>query len=143
MSTRKQIPIAPELFTWPSDDPRLIGSECATCANVCFPAQPSCPRCGDASEGRIALAATGTLWTWTAQRFRPKAPYRGAAKETFEPYFLGYVELPGQVRVEARLEVASAEELAIGMPMRLAIAKFCDDEQGNELMTYVFRPATR
>jgi len=33
MSSVQQIPIAPDLFTWPSDDPRLIGSECAS---TCF-----------------------------------------------------------------------------------------------------------
>jgi uncharacterized OB-fold protein len=141
MPPGKQIPIAPDLFTWPADDPRLIGSECSVCGNVCFPAQRSCPRCGGASERRIALAKIGTLWTWTAQRFRPKTPYRGDdTKETFKPYFLGYVELPGQVRVESRLEVESAEELRIGMTMELAIVKFRNDDQGNELMTYVFRP---
>ena len=141
MAAAKQIPIAPDLFTWPSDDPRLIGSECTACGNVCFPAQRSCPRCGGASERRIALAKRGTLWTWTAQRFRPKLPYRGDdTKETFQPYFLGYVELPGQVRVESRLAVSDASELRIGMPMELRIVKFKSDEQGNDLMTYVFEP---
>jgi uncharacterized OB-fold protein len=141
VTSRKQVPIAPDLFTWPSDDPRLIGSECPACGNVCFPAQRSCPRCGGSTERRIALHRTGTLWTWTSQCFRPKLPYRGDdTKETFRPYFVGYVELAGQVRVESRLEVASAAELTIGMPMELTIVKFRDDAQGNELMTYAFKP---
>lgn len=141
MPTPRRVPIAPGLFTWPSDDPHLIGSECGSCLNVGFPAQSSCPKCGAPSERRIRLAKTGTLWTWTSQCFRPKPPYRGDdTKETFQPYYVGYVELAGQVRVESRLEVRDGAELAIGMPMELVIVKFRDDGDGNEVMTYAFRP---
>jgi len=38
-------PIAKGLFTWPSDEPRLIGSRCTACGVVTFPTQDSCPRC--------------------------------------------------------------------------------------------------
>ena len=37
MSAAKQIPIAPGLFTWPSNDPRLLGSKCGVCGVVTFP----------------------------------------------------------------------------------------------------------
>jgi len=55
------------------------------------------------------LERTGTLYTWTVQGFRPKPPYAGP--EGFEPYGVGYVELPGEVRVEARLTVADPDGL--------------------------------
>jgi len=45
MSAAKQIPIAEGLFTWPSNDPRLLGSRCGACGIVTFPAQKSCPAC--------------------------------------------------------------------------------------------------
>jgi uncharacterized OB-fold protein len=66
------------------------------------------------------LARRGTLWSWTIQRFRPKSPpYAGP--EEFEPYGVGYVELPGEVRVEARLTESDPANLRIGMPMELTL----------------------
>ena len=53
----------------------------------------------------VELAPRGTLWTWTIQGFPPKAPpYVGETDPArFEPFGVGYVELPGQLKVEARL----------------------------------------
>ena len=41
--------------------------------------------------------------------------------EEFEPYGVGYVELPGEVRVEARLTESDPARLRIGMPMELTL----------------------
>ena len=48
----EQVPIAPGLFTWPSDEPRLIGSRCAACGVMTFPQHgPTAPDCAsDAME---------------------------------------------------------------------------------------------
>ena len=39
-----QKPIA-EIFTWPSENPQLIGTKCDDCGAVTFPAQTRCSRC--------------------------------------------------------------------------------------------------
>ena len=52
MATR--IPVAEGVFTFPSDDPQLIGSKCADCGMVTFPTQASCPRCGSTDTARIS-----------------------------------------------------------------------------------------
>ncbi len=44
-----------------------------------------------------------------------------ASADEFEPYGVGYVELPGEVRVEARLTEYDPERLRIGMPMELTL----------------------
>jgi uncharacterized OB-fold protein len=119
-----------ELLAGTPDAPVLLGSECRSCGTVAFPRQDSCPRCtsGDVAERR--LARRGALWSWTIQRFRPKSPpYTGP--EDFEPYGVGYIELPGEVRVEARLTVADPERLRIGMPMELTLIPEA---------TFAFRP---
>jgi uncharacterized OB-fold protein len=142
MEGKKQLPIDPDLFIWPSDDPHLIGSKCLDCGDITFPSQESGPKCGGDSTRKIELATRGTLWTWTSQGFRPKTPpYRGEdTPETFKPYFIGYVELPKQLRVESRLLVEEASQLAFGMEMELVIVPFRRDEDGNEIMTYAFQP---
>ena len=131
-------PIVEGLFTWPSDQPRLIGSRCRSCGTTSFPAQASCPRCTGTDVHEHLLARDGTLWTWTVQGFRPKSPpYTGPAD--FEPFPVGYVELPGEVKVETRLVGVSPDGLTIGMPMELAIVPFTP-ETGEPVLTFAFRP---
>src|SRR5215217_4680417 len=103
-------PIAEGLFTWPADEPRLIGSRCANCGTTTFPAQSSCPRCTSTDVSEHLLARRGTLWTWTVQGFRPKSPpYEG--NDDFVPYSVGYVELPGEAEVESLLVGVVGEDL--------------------------------
>ncbi len=110
----------PDLLTGTPDAPVLLGSACRVCGTVTFPRQASCPRCTSTDVGEHQLARQGTLWSWTVQRFRPKSPpYVGP--EEFEPYGVGYVELPGEVRVEARLTESDPARLRIGMPMELTL----------------------
>src|SRR5438105_10841284 len=115
-------PVGTGLFTVDGAQARLIGSECARCGVVTFPRQASCPRCTSLDVRERLLGRRGTLWSWTIQCFAPKSPpYAVDDPEVFEPYGVGYVELPGEVRVEARLTVADPERLEIGMPMELAL----------------------
>jgi uncharacterized OB-fold protein len=131
-------PITAGLFTWPSEAPQLISSKCANCGTVAFPAQASCARCTSTDVAEHLLARTGTLWTWTVQGFRPKSPpYDGPAE--FTPFPLGYVELPGEVKVETRLVDVQVAGLRIGMPMELAIVAFETESRG-PVLTFAFRP---
>jgi uncharacterized OB-fold protein len=135
-----RVPIAEGLFTGSAERPQLIGSRCQACAQVTFPRQPSCPACtGDRTE-EILLSRRGVLWTWTIQRFPPPAPPFAGDRESFEPFGVGYVELPEGLRVEARLTESDPEALAIGMPMELVLEPFDRDAEGNERMTFAFRP---
>lgn len=137
--TATQIPIAEGLFTWPADEPRLIGSKCSACAEVAFPAQQGCPACSANDSETIELSRRGRLWTWTVQNFVPPLPYAGDPAE-FTPYGVGYIELPEGVRVEARLTENDPDRLKIGMEMELVIERFKDDDEGRELMTFAFSP---
>jgi uncharacterized OB-fold protein len=142
MPTAHQVPIAPGLFTWPSDEPALIGSRCADCGVMTFPAQADCPRCFGESMEQTTFARRGTLWTFTTQEFVPKSPPYALVEddETFEPYAVGYVEFPGQARVEGRIDTDDLASLAIGMEMEVVVVPFSVDADGNEVVTYAFRP---
>lgn len=135
-----QVPIEEGLFTWPSDSPRLIGSECANCGAVVFPAQSGCPRCASDDTHDKELSTRGSLWTWTIQGFPPKSPPFAGDTTNFEPFGVGYVELPGEVKVETRLTVADPEKLTIGMEMELTFLPLYTDEDGNEVITFAFAP---
>ncbi len=121
-------PIAPDLWTKEAE-PHLIGGRLSN-GKIVFPFPE-----GDGAHGTepYALSHTGKLWSWTRQDFKPKAPYDGP--EIFEPFLLGYVELPGEVIVETRIVGAALEDLRLGMAMEFVVTPF-DDRRS----TYAFRP---
>ena len=132
------VPVAEGLISGTADEPVLLGSECRRCGTVTFPRQDACPRCTSTDVRERSLARRGTLWTWTVQRFLPKTPpYVGDDSEEFEPYGVGYVELPGEVRVEARLTESDPARLRIGMEMELTLIPAPGRA---EVMTFAFRP---
>lgn len=136
-----QVPFTEDVFTWPSDEPQLIGARCPECAAITFPSQDSCPRCGSMEMARHLLPRTGTLWTFTVQGFLPKEPYNsGETDETFRPYGVGLVQLGDEVKVESRLTEGDPAELKIGMELRLVIIPFRTDPDGTQVMTYAFEP---
>lgn len=136
-----QIAFAPDVFTWPADEPQLIGGRCGRCAAVTFPFQESCPRCGADGMDRHLLPRQGTLWTWTTQEFLPKEPYSsGETVETFEPYGVGMVQLGDEVRVEGRLTVSDPSKLRIGMEVELVVVPFRVDDDGTVIVMYAFAP---
>jgi uncharacterized OB-fold protein len=136
-------PVADGLFTWPGEEPQLIGSRCEECGAKTFPAQGYCPRCASTSMAQVLLPRTGTLWTWTVQGFPPKSPpYRGDDDpDTFEPFGVGYVDLGGELMVEARLTENDPERLAVGAEMELVVVPLYRDENGADVVTYAFAPA--
>jgi uncharacterized protein len=108
---------------------RIVAGRCCACARLMFPLRERCPSCGGAVE-RELLPGRGTLWTWTTQGFEPKPPYVGEGE--FEPYGVGYLELPGLLRIEGRL--TTAERLRIGMEMEVVAV----ERAGRT--TYAFAP---
>jgi uncharacterized OB-fold protein len=133
-----QHPIAADLIRRTPDGPRLVGGRRRTDGKVVFPLPGGAAR---AEYEAMDLAAEGTLWSFTVQRFRPKSPpYAGADDErTFKPYALGYVELPGQVIVESRLKVEDFSRLKVGMPMRITEEAF-PTAADPDTTTYAFEP---
>lgn len=138
-----QVPVAEGIFTWPTEAPQLIGAQCSECRIVTFPAQDSCPRCGSMQMAEHLLPRRGRLWAWTTQHFPPPAPpYAGPVGKAFVPYGIGYVELADEVRVETRLTDADPAALQTGMEMELVVVPFAEDDEGNEVMSFAFRPVS-
>ena len=135
-----QKPIA-DVFSWPSDEPQLIGSRCDDCQAATFPVQSRCPRCGKANMAELPLPRRGTLVAWTTQGFPPMVPFAGdPTGKSFEPFGVGLIQLDDVVRVEARLTESDPAKLDFGMEVELAVVPFYVDEQGDEIMTFAFAP---
>jgi len=140
--TGRSVPLAEGLFTWPSESPRLLGSRCEQCGTMTFPTHYGCPRCSSDQMTTVELGTRGTVWTWTSQEFPPPPPYAGPAD--FQPYFVGYVELPDELIVETYLTGYDDRQPEIGDDVELRIIPFnVRDDNGESVtvVTYAFAPA--
>jgi uncharacterized OB-fold protein len=138
VSTQKAL--APEISTWPDPNPQLIGSNCGACGATVFPVQNRCPKCSAAEMSEVKLPRRGTLVAWTTQGFPPGPPYKGPTGKDFVPFGVGLVQLGDVVRVEGRLTENDPAKLQFGQEVELTMVPFTTDEDGNEIVTFAFRP---
>ncbi len=124
--------VAPDLVTVDgSGEPHLAGGVCQACEAISFPRAAVCASCLSEDIASIDLGVQGTLYSYSVVHQAPK----GWAV----PYALGYVDLPGDVRVLAHLDVRP-ENIAINMPMKLAVGVVGADAAGTQLLSYTFKP---
>ena len=57
-----------------------------------------------------------------------------------QPFGIGIIELPEGIKVLSMLTTSDPNALKIGMNMELLIEKMYEDEDGNERLTWKFRP---
>ena len=140
----QQIALAPEISTWPDENPQLIGSTCGKCGATVFPVQQRCPKCSAGEMSDVLLPRRGTLVAWTTQGFPPGAPYKGPTGKDFVPFGVGLVQLgleqEAVIRVEGRLTENDPARLRFGQQVELTMIPFTTDEDGNEVVTFAFQP---
>jgi len=132
---KKRIPVREGLFhipSSPSEKPYLIGSRCRNCQEVLFPQRPICLNCFGKDLEQVRLSSRGRLFTFTINHQGPK--------EFSTPYASGYIDLPEGVRIYSLLTDWETKDLKIGGEMELVIEKMTEDLEGNEEVTYKFRP---
>jgi uncharacterized OB-fold protein len=134
--TKGQVPIKEGLFPWPLPEDgsaRLLGSRCQQCGQSFFPKRPQCPDCRD--KGRmeeIFLNPQGRLYTYTIVRQAPPG---------FQaPYTTALIDLPEGVRLFARLTETNPDKIRIEGPVELTFGPIAKDREGNEIISYLFRP---
>jgi len=137
---KRQIPVLEGFFTWPSDEPRLIGGKCKGCGEYFFPKFVSMhnPDCEFREVEEVLLSRKGRLWTYTIIYYKPPLPFR--APEPFKPFGIGIVELPEGIRVIGQMTGCELNKLKVGMEVEMVVEKQHEDNQGNEYMTWKFRP---
>lgn len=110
----------------------LKGSRCRNCGASFFPIREACAGCLSQDLETIPFSTEGILYTYSVVRQSTPA---------FEvPYALGYVDFPEGVRIMGQISGIEFEDITIGMPMELSLEPFGEDEEGNPLTGYRFRP---
>lgn len=140
MTTTKRVPVVEGAFAETPEGPRLLASRCLSCRTTYFPRAPICrnPGCDDKTVEDCKLSSRGTLWSYTIQYYKPPPPAR--FDEPFAPYGVGLVDLPEGIRVLSMMSTGRPEELRVGMEMELVLESLCHNENGDEVITWKFRP---
>ena len=114
----------------------LIGFRCRECGVSVFGPATFCQSCTSFELEAVDLGREGILFSFTIVRI-PPAGWPGPV-----PYVLGQVELPAGPQVLAEVIDCGHSDLAIGMPVELAIQVVPSQEGGDDKLVYKWRPAS-
>ncbi|MEP3439110.1 MAG: OB-fold domain-containing protein [Hoeflea sp.] len=111
----------------------LEGCECGECDRKYFPKRVFCTECGSRDAMRDArIEGPGKLYSHSIIHIAPK---------TFKvPYAVGYVDLPGDVRVLAQIFGWEDGSLEQGMEMEIGYAPIAEEPDGSIRESFIFQP---
>ncbi len=138
-TAKRRVPIEAGFFTIPSEPaepPRLLGSRCRTCGEVFFPRRAVCAACLTEGADDVEFGTRGTLYTWTYVHF----PLFGSRRAEAGGYGVGQVDTPEGPRIQAVLS-GGPEDFRIGMRMEIELETLRENDRGEEVVIYRYRPA--
>jgi len=135
-SSRRSVSINEKLFKLPSsgEEPCLTGVKCKSCGELFFPKRMKCIKCFAEEMEEVALSKRGKVYTYTMVHHATPG-YTGPL-----PYAVGAIELPGGIVILSPLTQCDFDKLKIGLDVELVLEKLYDDDNGNEVISYKFRP---
>jgi uncharacterized OB-fold protein len=81
---------------------------------------------------KVKLSSRGKLYSYSIVQVAPK--------RFLPPYTLGYIDLPEGVRVLGQMTTTDPTKLRLDMEVQAEQGRIAIDEQGNEVLSYKFRP---
>jgi uncharacterized OB-fold protein len=128
--------MAPDYFDVDADGVRLKGSKCNACGEVFYPRRIVCAKCLHEGTDDVVLSTTGTLYTWTWVH----VPLFAKTDAKVSAYGVGQVDLPEGPRIQAILQ-GEPSDFSIGMQLHLDVETLRQDQEGNDVVIYRFRPS--
>ncbi len=97
------------------------------------------PGCGGREFAETELSRTGTIWSFTDNRYQPPPPYVSA--EPFEPYAIAAVELEAEQMVVLGQLVPGTDisQLHAGQPVELVLGTLYTDDE-HEYLVWKWKP---
>lgn len=137
MAIKQQLPAIEGWFTMDAERPHLLGSKCTTCATYFFPAEAQfCrnPACRGRDFEQVELSRTGTVWSFTDNRYQPPEPY--VSPDPFEPYVIAAVELAeeGLVILGQLTRGSTTDDVAVGDQVELVLETLFEDDEAEHVV---------
>jgi uncharacterized protein len=121
----------------PGEKPTLIASKCNQCGRVFFPKRMTCAACSTPDVKLIDLSQTGKVVDFAVVDRKPKFALIDP------PFTLALIEMPEKCQLYGVIRGISAADLRAGDEVELDIEKVKQDEKGNDVMAYIFKPAAK
>ncbi|WDN89934.1 uncharacterized protein BuS5_02904 [Desulfosarcina sp. BuS5] len=121
-----------------NEQTRLIGSRCSSCGEIFFPKKEKnwCVHCNRPTLEETTLSNKGKIATYSVVMQQPGGGfYKGPV-----PYAYGCVDVEDGIRIETLLSADNFDQLEVDMDVELVIEKFYNDDDGNEVVTFKFKP---
>ena len=123
----------------PPEQVRLTGSRCLSCGVTLLGQRYACESCASTELEDVTFSKRGKVYSYTVALYPPPQPYAGKV-DPFVPYPIAWIDLPEGARILSTLTDCKPNELEIGMEVELVVEKGWEDQDGNEVMEYKFRP---
>ncbi len=133
-----QVAIAPDYFEVDDNGVRLKASKCNACGEVFYPRRLVCAKCLNEGCADVLLSTSGTLFTWTWVR----VPLFAKTNATVSAYGVGQVDLPEGPRIQAILQ-GDEGDFAIGMQLELDTETLRQNDDGDDVVIYRFKPVAQ
>ena len=142
-STEKLIlPVVEGFMTTPLSEPNQVmlrGSKCVSCGVTLLGKRHACESCASTDLEDVVFSKRGKVYSYTTAIYPPPQPFAGSLSP-FVPYPIVWVDLPEGARILSTLVACKPEEVSIGMDVELVVEKGWEDEKGNDVMIYKFKP---
>ena len=139
----EQVPFKKGMFTMPLsplEKVRFKGVKCKSCGALALGERGSCINCGSKDVVEHIFSKRGKVQTHTIIRHSPPPPY---PQEKFQPFPTAWVELEDGLIVLSEITGCGLEEVKIDMPVEMVVGKGWEDEEGNDVIMYKFRPINK
>ncbi len=145
MAEKKLIPAIKGWFEGDAESFHLIGSKCKSCSEVFFPKIRTCGSsyCESTSTEDmtdVPLSRTGVLWSYSVNYYPPPVSY--IDPKSFKPYGVAAVELADEkIKICGRISSsADLDTIRIGMKMELITEPLYKNEEGQDVVTWAWKP---
>lgn len=115
----------------------LLASRCNSCKRTFFPKRKYCGECGSPDVEVINLSDRGKVFSFTM------VDRKSAFTIIEPPYMEAEVEMPEGVSVFTILDKCDPQTVNFGMEVEVYVDKVKEDEQGNDIIAYKFKPVAK
>ena len=134
---KKTLPIVAYLHLpeSPDEQPYLWGNKCKSCGAVYVGSRMACSRCSSRELEEIRFSNVGEIWTFgVVHQSMPNVP---------TPFVAAIIDLPEGASVRATvsgLDPSQPGPSWFGTKVEMYVEKAYTDKQGNDIITYKYRP---